>query len=558
MAPGLGPGRAAHVLRSIRTIEVLATIVLVLTIGVSYSTIGASTQVFISFLVLLLLHAFASRSHIELAVMARRERILRSGTYSDEENIDVPLRVGAGLAVRQAFFFLLLFFDVSWLAHAYLYPQTADSFHQFLDQLAFGPVSGWGFLVFTLFFWGAYGYLFVVGTYSRAEITDYLRAPVGLPEDGSGGGTQEFWVRVAPHAGGAVLLQGFRLANAGKTPLILFPGFFQNGLVYDLEKNGSLAGYLGAHGFDVWVVHSRGTAHSERGRIGASLDDFAADDIPAVIRFVRRKTGRKPVFLGHSQGGISAILSLMGPVRNGDGSLELSGRAQRSRQSSLEGLVTIGSFPDFQFSKKSRLQNFVRDGIQIFGGTITLFRAEWAMNILDLLKFVPMPISFDFRLSLLRDRALRTMAFPVVWLLNLVSGLSVWEFLYHRPDVSKASEKMLLYRTVDGTFPGILRQFTSAIAESAMKSLDGTINYSRGYPLLRLPCSIVAMERDTLADPVMMKRIMFARIGSRRKHFTEWKGLGHEDHFMNPEYFPLVLKAVYQVSRGGTRRRSGR
>ena len=558
MPPELHPGRVAHVLRSIRTLNVLAAIVLVLTIFISYSRTDASTQVFISFLVLLVLHAFATRSHIELAVLARRARVLRSGTYVDERNIDIPLRVGAGLAVRQAFFVLLLFFDVSWLSHAYLYPQNAESFQQFVGQLAFGPVSGWGFLVFTLLFWGVYGYLFVVGTYSEAETDEFIRTGGNPSGDGTGGRTREFWVPVELPGSNTVLLQGFRIPNAGKRPLILFPGFFQNGFVYDLEEDGSLAGYLGAYGFDVWVVHSRGTAHSERGRIPASLDDYAVDDIPAIIRFVRRRTGKKPIFLGHSQGGISAILSLMGPVRNADGSIVLSGGAKRSRQSSLEGLVTIGSFPDFQFSKKSWLQNFVRNGIRLFGGNITVFRAEWALNILDLFKFVPMPISFDFRISLLLNRTLRTMTFPVVWLLNLACGLSVWEFLYHRPDVSKASRKMLLYKTVDGTFPGILRQFTSALAESAMKSLDGTINYSEGYHLLQLPCSIVAMERDTLADPVMMKRSMFARIGSREKHFTEWKGLGHEDHFMNPKYFPLVLKALLKVPGGGTRERMSR
>lgn len=558
MTPELYPGRVAHVLRSIRTLEVMATIVLALTIFISYSSVDASTHVFISFLVLLVLHAFAARSHSELALMARRTRILRSGTFAEEKNIDIPLRVGAGLAVRRAFFVLLLFFDVSWLSHAYLYPQSAESFHQFLDQLAFGPVSGWGFLVFTLFFWGAYGYLFVVGTYSKAETDEFIRSDGCPTEDATGRRTREFWIPVESLASGTVLLQGFRLANGGKKPLILFPGFFQNGFVYDLEKSGSLAEYLGAHGFDVWVVHSRGTAHSERGRNAASLDDYAIDDIPAIIQFVRRRTGKKPVFLGHSQGGISAILSLMGPVRDKNGSLVLSAGAQRTRQNALEGLVTIGSFPDFQFSKKSRLQIFVRNGIQLFGGSITVFRPEWAMNILDLLRFVPMPISFDFRASLLLDSTLRTIAFPIVWLLNFASGLSAWEFLYHRPDVSKTSEKMLLYRTVDGTFPGILRQFASAISENAMKSLDGTINYSGGYHRLRLPCSIVAMERDTLADPVMMKRCMFAKIGSQRKHFTEWKGLGHEDHFMNPKYFPLVLKAVLKVPGRAARRRAGR
>ena len=80
-----------------------------------------------------------------------------------------------------------------------------------------------------------------------------------------------------------------------------------------------------------------------------------------------------------------------------------------------------------------------------------------------------------------------------------------------------------------------------------MTSSDGRVDYSAAYHLLHLPCSIVGMERDSLADPKMMEKTMFARIASTRKHFTEWEGMGHEDLFMNPDHFPLVLKAVRKV-----------
>jgi hypothetical protein len=65
---------------------------------------------------------------------------------------------------------------------------------------------------------------------------------------------------------------------------------------------------------------------------------------------------------------------------------------------------------------------------------------------------------------------------------------------------------------------------------------------NRRNPGSRLPSSAV---RTVLSHPL-------------RVYFTEWKGPGHEDHFMNPEYFALILKAVLRVSRGGTRRRTGR
>ena len=46
----------------------------------------------------------------------------------------------------------------------------------------------------------------------------------------------------------------------------------------------------------------------------ASLDDIAAVDVPAFIRFVRHQAGRRPIYVGHSQGGLTAIMSTL-PMR---------------------------------------------------------------------------------------------------------------------------------------------------------------------------------------------------------------------------------------------------
>jgi len=167
----------------------------------------------------------------------------------------------------------------------------------------------------------------------------------------------------------------------------------------------------------------------------------------------------------------------------------VSGGGQRTRQNALEGLVTIGSFPGLPILKEiPAARFFVRNGIQLFGGSITVFRPEWAMNILDLLSLFPCRSVFNFRASLLLDHTLRIIAFPIVWLLNFASGLSAWNsFIIGAERIENFGEDAPLQ---DGgrTFPGILRQFASAISENAMKSLDGTINYSGGYHRLRLPC----------------------------------------------------------------------
>jgi hypothetical protein len=55
------------------------------------------------------------------------------------------------------------------------------------------------------------------------------------------------------------------------------------------------------------------------------------------------------------------------------------------------------------------------------------------------------------------------------------------------------------------------------------------------------------MELDSLADPVKMKDRMLTGVSSTKKFFTEWKDQGHEDCFMNPDYFPQVLEALRKV-----------
>ena len=100
---------------------------------------------------------------------------------------------------------------------------------------------------------------------------------------------------------------------------------------------------------------------------------------------------------------------------------------------------------------------------------------------------------------------------------------------------------------MDGTFGLILEQYYLAVADGEMRSADGSINYSINYQRVAIPISVVAMEFDTLADPVMMKQKMFDNITSERKFFTLWKGMGHEDHFTNTKYFEQVLAAIKNV-----------
>ncbi len=358
---------------------------------------------------------------------------------------------------------------------------------------------------------------------------------------------RSFFVNVRIFNGQTITITGFRMPNPGKQPVILWPGFTQNGHFYDvMPGEGRLAEYLWSNDMDLWIVHSRGTGESTGRKQPSSLDDFAAEDIPAIISYVAKETKQKPIYVGHSQGGNTALISLMGAVKLPDGSMTISSKEAQARQQMLKGFVTLGSYLDFTFSKESSLREFVRRGIMVKQWCV--LRSSTLLSILHILKFLPVPVSLSLRQKLLASKGLRIVLFPLTLIFNGVAQMSFWEFLYHIPNASRESRRYLLYRTFDGTYWAMLKQHHQAILNEKMLSLDGKVNFSDHYAAITLPTSVVVMEYDTLADPVEVKRVMFEKLSSKQKFFTEWKGQGHEDFAMNPEFFPQVLEAINKVN----------
>jgi pimeloyl-ACP methyl ester carboxylesterase len=342
-------------------------------------------------------------------------------------------------------------------------------------------------------------------------------------------------------------LRGTRLVNENKQPLILWEGFYQNGLFFDLMKgNGSIAEYLCSNDYDVWIIDSRGNGSSTGRQHSASMDDFAAFDIPAVIFFISEKTKMKPVFIGHSQGGNTALISMMGTCKTPDGRVYLSDEESLKRQSGLKALVTLGSYLDFTFSKPSSLQEFVKNGIglNLFGKRIKITSSSSLLNMLRIFKRIPIPVPLSLRKAMLNNSSLRTFLFPLTALLNAISTMNTWAFLYYIPNVSKDAQIRIFYDTMEATYWGILAQYQRAVLNEKMMSLDGRINYSENYHKINLPISVVTMEYDTLADPVETKMVMFPKLSSREKFYTMWEKQGHEDFVMNPDYFHQLIDAI--------------
>jgi alpha-beta hydrolase superfamily lysophospholipase len=151
-----------------------------------------------------------------------------------------------------------------------------------------------------------------------------------------------------------VLLRMDRYPRVGAAPVLLLHGWMQSPRGMDSPVVGrSVARHLSSKGFDVYVGAMRG--HGDEGARSGSLghwtpEDHAALDLPAMVRKIRRMTGRAPALVGHSLGGLVSLLYLAGAVRRGADTLIDALEAKR-RNGGISAVVAIA--PPLAFPKRS-------------------------------------------------------------------------------------------------------------------------------------------------------------------------------------------------------------
>lgn len=140
--------------------------------------------------------------------------------------------------------------------------------------------------------------------------------------------------------GWRIALARYRPSAAGPAegePVICCPGVACNSRLFDFQDDISLARYLAAKGFDVWLLDLRGTGSSQRPDWfgpgwGYGFGEYATQDAMAALTHVTQITGHARVqWIGHSMGGLIGYHAAM---RGGPGA-------------HIAGVVALGSPADF-------------------------------------------------------------------------------------------------------------------------------------------------------------------------------------------------------------------
>eukprot|EP01130_Rhizamoeba_saxonica_P011016 TRINITY_DN4558_c0_g1_i1.p1 TRINITY_DN4558_c0_g1~~TRINITY_DN4558_c0_g1_i1.p1 ORF type:complete len:429 (+),score=62.90 TRINITY_DN4558_c0_g1_i1:46-1287(+) len=105
--------------------------------------------------------------------------------------------------------------------------------------------------------------------------------------------------------------------ESSKIPVLLQHGLFQSSGIFVVNEEDSMAFKLAEQGFDVWLGNNRGV-YDQHENLNPSdneywewgLDELGAYDFPALVSYVSEYTGKKVMYVGHSQGNAQGFVGL--------------------------------------------------------------------------------------------------------------------------------------------------------------------------------------------------------------------------------------------------------
>ena len=317
-----------------------------------------------------------------------------------------------------------------------------------------------------------------------------------------------------------------------KGAVILCHGFNFNNLFWDIDKRSSLSRYLAKNGYDVWTPSLRGSglsskpigssfkeitrldvkniprnlakAPSDITKVNWTIDDHIHNDIPAIIKYVKEKSGFNKVYwIGHSMGGLIII-----------GYLETEGHED------IAGFIPIGSMAVIPQPLSPQLQR-IADQEQIHTASL-VFNTRVAAD--------------------LRSLTRGGIKYPIE------------ELLLKRENMYEDTLFKLFRECIDDTSSGVIKQFSRSIREGGMvtsKSSKTQYNYTENLHRITTPVLIMAGSEDAFVTKETLKSF-YKRLSSRDKKlviFSKKNGYsaeyGHSDIIIGKdsekEVYPVIL-----------------
>jgi pimeloyl-ACP methyl ester carboxylesterase len=306
--------------------------------------------------------------------------------------------------------------------------------------------------------------------------------------------------------------------DPGKLPVVLCHGLGLNGTFWTIT-DGHLPEQLAARGYDVFICDLRGSGASQKvgglGKLNAALrqtpflevgeskwnvDDLVRYDVPAILEFVKRETGRDRVnWVGHSLGGMLMFAYL-----------ETSSDAWR-----IATFVGMGSTViQAQFPQKDMLA------------------ANRALR------------------GLLHLVSTGRIARPMMW--YRPPGLSaIDQFYYTAANVDNTTVDRFYGYTLENPGRGALKQLDPYLESGHFLSADRRVDYSLGLAKVAAPLLLIAGEKDVMSD-IESTQMTLAATSSKDKtllRFGQRDGqaddYGHCDliwsRYAAIEVFPAVI-----------------
>jgi len=280
-----------------------------------------------------------------------------------------------------------------------------------------------------------------------------------------------------------IALHHYAGARSDFPPVILCPGYACNRHFLDFDDRYSLARFLTRRGFDSWVLELRGHGLSEPADGGRSrawtFDDLVEFDVPTAVAYVRAQcSGRRPVWVGHSMGGMLMYAALSQDAAVGE---------------SIAGLVTLAAPVAFPPVASQMMRSLGQ-----------LFLA------------LPFP----------RQVPQRSILVALWWVISWSPGATVVGMNPANVDHHVFSDA--LRRAIHDVPQTMLRQLAEWSLSGEFRSSDGAVDYRANLPHITAPALIIAGSMDRLASPQMV-RFAYDRISSTCKRYREFADYGHVD-----------------------------